>query len=277
MTLWTSISPPSLAPLLDGDKHFVLVDAAQIDRFSAKLRGSRQVLAHEPLFGLPIAPANTDATPHLLLVEGIDSLASLVRTWTDRNTSHGALSWLVSPLPHPELARRLRARLDATLPDRFDCVNRYFDGRVTPHLHECLHPDQRERFFSVCSQWWVVDHTHRWRGLTCNYSGQDHFESPLALDERQQAHLVDACYPYAVIEHFVQTDAELLDEVPAAERYAFLDRCCVPLRTTASMEERLRSCFARWGSHEGRTFSRSRLGKLCLSRSSMASSRFSKP
>jgi Domain of unknown function (DUF4123) len=221
MTPWTSLGPPSLAPLTDGDHHFAVIDAAQVSQFTAKLGNSKQILAHEPLFGLTIGPANANATPHLLAVTGPSAFSSLRRNWLERNTSHGALSWLVSPLPLAELARRLRARLDARLPDQFDCVNRYFDARVTPHLHDCLSPTQREVFFSVCRQWWVVDHTQRWHSLACNFSAHDSFEPPLTLDDRQQAHLIDACYPYAVIEHFEQTDAELLDEVPASERYAF--------------------------------------------------------
>jgi Domain of unknown function (DUF4123) len=230
MTLWTSVGPPKLMSLNDGDHHYALIDAAQIDRFSAKLGGTRAVRAHEPLFGLPIAPANADATPHLLSVAGLDALRSLTGTWTDRHTSHGAIAWLISPLPHRELAARLRARLDARLPDRFDCVNRYFDGRVTPHLHDCLEASQREVFFSVCRQWWAVDHTHRWRSLPCTFLTLDTFEPPLELNDGQQAHLVDACYPHAVIEHFVQTDEDLLKEVPAAERYGFFRNT---LRTAA--------------------------------------------
>ncbi|WP_309618021.1 DUF4123 domain-containing protein [Salinibacterium sp.] len=221
MTLWATLRVPPVVPLTEGDNQFALIDAAQVERLTDKLPRDGLVLAVESLFGRPIAPAKASATPHLVAVAGLSAWGGVVRALSDATESHGALGWLVSPLSALELAQRLRARLDARLPDRFDCVNRYFDGRVTPHLHECLEADQRRVFFSVCSQWWVVDHTHQWRSLSCSFASDDAFVPPLALDERQQAHLIDACYPYAVIEHFMQTDQELLETVPATQRYAF--------------------------------------------------------
>ncbi len=222
MSLWTTIAQPALAPQGKEEKLYLLIDAAQIDRFGVKLAANRLVLAHEPLFGHPIAPDKADATPHLLAVAGPEAAQAVQHAWADSMFSHGALAWLVSPLLRGDLAQRLRSRLDARLPERFDCVNRFFDGRVTPHLHACLSPAQREAFFCVGTQWWVVDHTHRWLSLPCAFSEHDAFEPPLELDERQQAHLIDACYPYAVIDHFMQTDEELLDSLPPNERYGFV-------------------------------------------------------
>lgn len=222
MTLWETLGKPPLVSLTEGDNQFALIDAAQVERFIEKLPDNRQVTGAEPLFGSPLAPDKANATPHLLKVQDSSAWGGLIRHFGNSTDSHGALTWLVSPLSLVELAQRLRARLDARLPDRFDCVNRYFDGRVTPHLHECLEEDQRHVFFSVCSQWWVVDHTHHWRSLSCAFALQDAFVPPLALNDRQQAHLIDACYPYAVIEHFMQTDQELLETVPAAQQYVFL-------------------------------------------------------
>ena len=139
----------------------------------------------------------------------------------------GALSWLVSPLGIDALASRLRARLDARLPDNFSCVNRYFDGRITPHLHGCLTDAQRAAFFSVSTQWWVVSHNHQWQSLACAFALHDPFNAPQVLNEAEQAQMIDACYPYTVIEHFAQTDEELLDEVPAAERYGFFRQALI--------------------------------------------------
>ena len=42
---------------------------------------------------------------------------------------------------------------------------------------------------------------------------------------------MDACYPYTVIEHFEQTDPELLDELLPAERYTHFSQA---LRRAAS-------------------------------------------
>jgi hypothetical protein len=221
MKLWSALTPPPCTPLGAEEHHYAVIDGAQMDRLSYRLSVSKQVLAHEPLFGAPLAPAASDATPHLLALADAAAFKTLMFEWADKFHSHGALTWLVSPLPQAELGARLRARLEARLPERFDCVNRYFDGRVTPHLHHCLDSTQREVFFSTCTQWWVVDATHQWLSLPCRFAAQDAFEPPLELDARQQAYLIDACYPYAVIEHFMQTDEELLDALPEAERYAF--------------------------------------------------------
>jgi Domain of unknown function (DUF4123) len=221
MSIWSILTPPPCAPLNAEEQHYAVIDGAQADRLTKRLSINQYILAHEPLFGAPLAPNASDATPHLLALADAAAFKNLMFLLADKLHSHGALTWMVSRLPPPELARRLKARLDARLPDRFDCVNRYFDGRVTPHLHHCLEPAQREVFFSTCTQWWVVDATHQWLSLPCHFAPQDAFEPPLELNEQQQAYLIDACYPYAVIEHFVQTDEELLDALPAAERYAF--------------------------------------------------------
>jgi hypothetical protein len=76
----------------------------------------------------------------------------------------------------------------------------------------------------VAAQWWVIDHRFRWQSLACRYSSQDQFESPLELDDAQQAALIDACYPYSVIDHFAKTDEELLETVPPSERYGFFSQ-----------------------------------------------------
>lgn len=221
MNVWSKLTPPLCSPLAEGEHHYILVDGAQVDRLSHRLSASNQVLSHESLFGAPLAPDTSDATPHLLAMTDVTAFRPLMFSWADRLTSHGALAWLVSPLAPAELGRRLRARLDARLPERFDCVNRFFDGRVTPHLHHCLTPAQRDVFFSPCVQWWVVAPDHAWLSLPCRFAAEDAFTPPLELDDAQQAYLIDACYPYAVIAHFVQTDAELLATIAEPEQYAF--------------------------------------------------------
>lgn len=220
MSSWSKLGAPKLQPLAQGEHQYVLIDGAQVDRFSERLPGLRGVVRHESVFAGPLAPERADATPHLLEVSGGDAYRTLLTgDFADAVAFYGALSWLVSPLSVGDLAARLRQRLDAELPDRFDCVNRFFDARIAPQLHECLTERQRAEFFSVSTQWWVVSHTHRWQSLACSFSSPDPFTAPLMFDEAQQAFMIDACYPYSVIDHFRQTDEELLDQVPASEQY----------------------------------------------------------
>ena len=222
--VWSTLGKPPCTPAGAGEFHYGLIDGAQMDGLSNRLSATSRVLSHESLFGSPLAKDKEDATPSLLALADMEAFVRLMHEWATKLSSHGALTLMISPLVPSELARRLRARLDARLPDRFDCVNRFFDGRVAPHLYHCLSPMQREVFFSVCTKWWVVGSNHSWVGIPCRFAEHDTFNSPLELNQKQQAYLVDACYPYAVVEHFLQTDEELLSVLPDSERYAFFRR-----------------------------------------------------
>lgn len=219
--VWSTLGKPPCTPAGAGEFHYALIDGAQMDGLSNRLSATSRVSSHDSLFGTPLAKDKEDATPHLLALADMEDFVRLMREWASKLTSHGALTLMISPLAPSELARRLRARLDARLPERFDCVNRFFDGRVTPHLHHCLTPTQRDVFFSPCTQWWVVAANHAWLELPCRPASEDAFHPPLELDQAQQAYLIDACYPYAVIQHFVQTDAELLATIAEREQYGF--------------------------------------------------------
>ena len=222
MNLWLTVRLPKMPSPLEGERLYALIDAAQVDRFTDRASGLRGVQRHEPVYSTPLARDRADATPHVLELRDLDAYQGLVRgDFGDALSFPGALALLISPLDIVPMATRLRARLDAQLPDRFECVNRYYDARITPHLHAVLHESHRAKFFSVCSQWWVVGHTHQWQSLPCAYMASDPFVAPLVLDEVQQARMIDACYPYTVIEHFAQTDEELLETVPASQRYGF--------------------------------------------------------
>jgi hypothetical protein len=113
----------------------------------------------------------------------------------------------------------LRLRLDVTLPDQFDCTNRYFDGRVAPHWMACLTTEQKEKFCAFTSQWWVVSHEHVWQQLARDEVHPDPLTTPFVINEVQQSAMIDACFPYAVIDHFEETDPDLLERVAPAAQY----------------------------------------------------------
>ncbi len=217
---WSSLGAPALRPLAQAERQYALIDGAQVDRLGQLLSTLCGGVRHRSVFLSPLAPDLANATPHLVEMEGQDAYRALLTpTFVGAVPFYGALSWLISPLAIDELAARLRHRLDVVLPDRFDCVNRFFDARIAPALSECLTTPQRADFFSVSTQWWVVSHQHRWQSLPCRFSLPDPYTAPLLLDDAQQAHMIDVCYPYSVIEHFRQTDEELLDQIPEAEQY----------------------------------------------------------
>lgn len=221
-SFWIELPTPVFSSSASNCRHYVLLDAAQIPRYEARFKAFGDAVDSVPLFGEPLAPERYDATPHLLALRGPKSFHALASRLKAAEAGHGALSWLVSPLPLVELATRLKRRLDARLPDDVDCVNRFFDGRVAPHLHAALTAEQCREFFAVAEQWLVIAPDYQWQTLECQFSEEDSFSGPLCFTVAQEAHLIDHCYPYAVLEHFEQTDPELLDTIPLPARYAFI-------------------------------------------------------
>lgn len=224
-SLWFKLPSPPIQPVSGTSRYYAMLDAAQVERFSQRINvSSAVILGRVTLFGDPIAPDRFDVTPHLFEIRGPNDYVTLTRQLSPAKASHGALTLLVSPLDLPELATRLKRRMDVKLQDNIDCVNRFFDGRITPHLHACLNDEQRARFFSVAEQWLVVGHDHEWQSLTCHCTDEEPFTGPLTLNPQQEAYLIDHCYPYALIEHFVRTDPELLDTVEPNQHYSFFQK-----------------------------------------------------
>lgn len=221
-SFWSNLPSPVIQPVTGASCCYVLVDAAQIEGFSGVFsKMGSPITGHIALFGEQLAPERYDATPHLFEVTGDKHHGQFARKLSRSEAGAGAISYLVSRLEFPELAARLKRRLDACLPDDVDCVNRFFDGRITPHLHACLSEEQRAAFFSVAEQWLVLGPDFQWQSLSCHFAEEDPFSGPLMLNAKQEAYLIDHCYPYALIEHFERTDPDLLDTWPRKERYAF--------------------------------------------------------
>ena len=225
VSFWSNLSSPPIQPISGTSRCYALIDAAQVERFSRTINAkSTAILGRAAIVGEPISPDRYDATPHLFEVNDLTSYGLLTRQLAHVAASHGALTLLVSPLMLPELASRLKYRMDAKLPDDIDCVNRFFDGRISPHLHACLSDEQRAAFFSVAEQWAVVGHDFQWQPLVCHFTDEDSFSGPLVFNAEQETYLIDRCYPYALIEHFERTDPELLDTVEPNQRYRFFQK-----------------------------------------------------
>lgn len=224
-SFWSDLAIPPIKPVSSACRYYVLVDAAQVERFSQTVNSKNSaIVGRIAILGEPIAPDRYDATPHLFEVMGPNHYRPFARQLWRMEASHGALTLLVSPLALPELATRLKRRMDAKLPDGVDCINRFFDGRITPHLYVCLSDEQRLAFFSVAEQWVVVRHDFEWQPLACHFAEDDKFSGPLIFNAKQEAYLIDCAYPYALIEHFERTDPELLDTVEANQRYRFFQK-----------------------------------------------------
>ncbi len=228
--VWRVAGLPPVEPLSPAQRLYALIDGAQLDDFRRHFRETRGVLGKVNLAGSTLSAQLENAGQHLLYLEGIEALAHVLERIVRSGSSHGALSVIVSSLELFALADALRKRLHVTLPDQFDCVSRFFDGRVTPHWLSVLKPEQREVFTAFASQWWVVSHEHVWVSLACTEIDPDPFDQPMSITERQQADMIDACYPYTVIDHFELTDPELLERLPPAEQYAWFARALAAAR-----------------------------------------------
>lgn len=224
-SFWSSLSNPPIQPNSGASRYYALIDAAQVARFSRTINSkTSSTLGRVALFGEAVAPDRYDATPHLFEIVRPNDYAAFVRQLSKIEAIHGAITCLVSPLELPELATRLKRRLDAKLPDDVDCVNRFFDGRIAPHLHASLNDQQRAAFFSVAEQWVVVGNDFQWQALACHFTDDDPFSGPLIFNAKQETYLINRCYPYALIEHFERTDPELLDTVEPNQRYRFFQK-----------------------------------------------------
>lgn len=217
--VWRQVGIPTLSDANEQRHLYALVDGAQVMEYRRHFLNVPGIVNQLALLGADMLPDRVNASVHLLHLENLDVLNSLLHRLTVASTSHGALSLLVTKSPLDVLANALRLRLDVTLFDQFDCTNRYFDGRVAPHWVGCLTTEQKERFCAFASEWWVVSHEHAWQQLARNELHPDPFTTPFVINEAQQASMIDACYPYAVIDHLNETDPELLERVAPAAQY----------------------------------------------------------
>lgn len=203
-----------------GSPAYLLLDGAQTPKVKAALRATG-IARHESLFAETTEAAAAEAGPYLAVPVTGEPPGQILARMLRIIEVPFALSVLVSDLDFAGLSRRLTMRLDTVLPDAVQALLRFYDGRVVGHIAAVLSSEQRARMFSVASSWWHFDGDLRWKSLPCNFSATETLDGPLVLNEQQQNALIDACYPYSVIEHFAETDADLLDTVSLPERYAF--------------------------------------------------------
>lgn len=222
-----SISFPSneWRPPQAGSERYLLLDGAQckspadvLARFSAGAGATR-------LFDGVLSDGTADATVQLLrLSAGTDLQVALNRSISSVK-SLGALTFIDSQLTQSELAQRLMRRLDAKFPNGKDFLVRFYDGRVLPWLLNVLTLQQRQEYLALGDTWWFVSHNLVWLSADLSAPDKDPFQPPLRLDDAQRRQLVDDTYPYTLIDHFVFTDRELIERIPADDTYRFIRQC----------------------------------------------------
>ena len=145
----------------------------------------------------------------------------------EHGTYTSSLSFLASPLSLQELARRLRQRLDAVLPDEMEVMLRFFDPRILEVLVPVLSDPQKQAFFSLTRYWWFVDRRGQLQGIQTSFSATDFTESlaiefPFTLTSAQEGALIDASEPDQIAQLLLSSATEAYQAVPLDQRYDFI-------------------------------------------------------
>jgi len=113
--------------------------------------------------------------------------------------------------------------MQATLPDNLSVLVRFADARVLPVLFSVLDERQRAAFFSMADSWWYLDRRFE---LNCLRAREpvpaEGLTGPWMFDQAQEAAMLDAAEPDAVLKLLLTHDAQSLEKVPRAERHAFV-------------------------------------------------------
>lgn len=126
------------------------------------------------------------------------------------------LVYLESPhLPHV-LARMLRNRTEAVLPQNLHVLLRYFDPRVLFTLTTVLDRARMSAFFGIASRWAFPDRSGGLQTMETQTSQLgDTLETPVCFDTAQEAELIDAGEADAMIDLLLnQSNAALLTMLP---------------------------------------------------------------
>lgn len=113
----------------------------------------------------------------------------------ERGTYTSSMMFLASPLPLLELARRLTARLNATVSGGMDVLLRFYDPRVFERLVSILTSRQKDLLFGVGTLWWFTDRQGKLTDVSAIFHPEDQFEPPLELTAQDETALLDASEP----------------------------------------------------------------------------------
>jgi Domain of unknown function (DUF4123) len=227
---------PSLAlPPLEADaQRFVLLDGAQCDQPLQLLRA----LPWAPLrlFDGLLADGTDDASVFLARLPVDIDIDRFLQRAAAQARSPGLLSVIETTLGAGALLQRLQRRLDARFPNGKEFLARFFDARVLPWWVQVLDETQCRDFLSLGERWWYLRHDLRWAQLELQDAVHDPHDPPWVLEANQRRALIDASYPYTLIDHFQLSDPELLARLPRERWYTVLRRA-VATAAAAGIED----------------------------------------
>jgi hypothetical protein len=131
-----------------------------------------------------------------------------------------AISVVCSALPFDVAVAALRLRCDATLPEDYAVVLRYFDTRILPSLMNVLEANQRDGFLAMASRWLYLNREGLWTRMEpeqADHKGDDLLPLKLTLD--QQNALMRACEADTVLALLQEERCSQLLPLPPPEQY----------------------------------------------------------
>lgn len=230
---WT-FPPNDWALLDDGVERYVLLDGAQCDCAREIFQGLQ--IPVRALFDGRLADGLDDASVLLAMLPRTIDVDRFLRRIEAAARSPGVLSLIESPLQIDALLQRLQRRLDASYPNGKQFISRYFDARVLPWWVQALDEQQRDDFLAIGHRWTYLQHDLCWEHLGLHCPVQEPHDPPWVLEAEQRHALIDASYPYTLIDHFQLTDLDLLQRVPREHWYAYI-RKVVAMASAFGIEE----------------------------------------
>lgn len=244
--------PLDLPPLEEGLQRFVLLDGAQCNQPVQLLR--TLPWAPLPLFDGLLADGADDASVFLArLPRGFEHDRFLQRA-ASQGRSPGMLSIIETSLDAQQLQQRLQRRLDASYPNGKLFLARFFDARVLPWWVQVLDEAQCRAFLAMGERWWYLRHDLQWAHLELEDVALDPHDPPWVLGAPQRRALIDASYPYTLIDHFQLTDPELLARLPRARWYSFFRRVVATAAAAGIEDSRRVVMVATWALLAGSDF-----------------------
>ena len=120
--------------------------------------------------------------------------------------------------------QRLQRGRNASYPNGKLLLARLCDARVLPWWVQVLDEAQCRAFLAMGERWWYLRHDLQWAHLELEDVALDPHDPPWVLEAPQRRGLIDASYPYTLIDHFQLSDPELLTRLPRARWYTFFRR-----------------------------------------------------
>lgn len=161
--------------------------------------------------------------PLLFELTVADIEAGLPETLIDRATGCTAGSFIISAKNAESLTDSLAPFVNIELSDGQEMLMRFFDPRVLPFWFDAILLTYKQALTNYALRWFYWD-----SGLVLQelalfppFGEPQETPFPMRLSQQQETSLLDACYPFTLIERFRKEDPEALANVPVAMRYAF--------------------------------------------------------